>query len=153
MPHTSDPLWALPDPQYQPEFYDSVAIKRLFAWLVDVVVIFTLAVLASLMSFGIGFFLFGMVYFAIGFAYRALTLAGGSATLGMRLMAIELRTHQGRRLDPLTAILHTFGYYLSMAMFLIQLISMVLMLSTPRGQGVVDMVLGTTAINRTARRS
>lgn len=151
MPHTSDPLWALPDPRYQPEFYDSVAMKRLFAWLVDVVLIFALAVLASLMSFGIGFFLFGMVYFTIGFLYRALTIAGGSATLGMRLMAIELRTRQGTRLDPFTAILHTFGYYFSMAIFLIQLISMVLMSTTPRGQGLVDMALGTTAINRTAR--
>ncbi|UWP90489.1 RDD family protein [Aliiroseovarius crassostreae] len=152
MTHTDNALWGLPDPTYQPEYYESVALKRLMAWGVDVVVIFTLSVLASLLSFGIGFFLFGLVYFSVGFVYRVLTISGRSATLGMRLMAIELRTHRGDRFDPMTAIFHTLGYYISMATFLLQLISLVMMFTTPRGQGLIDMVLGTTALNRQARQ-
>ncbi|UWQ06713.1 RDD family protein [Aliiroseovarius crassostreae] len=152
MTHTDNALWGLPDPAYQPEYYESVALKRLMAWGVDVVVIFTLSVLASLLSFGIGFFLFGLVYFSVGFVYRVITISGRSATLGMRLMAIELRTHRGDRFDPMTAIFHTLGYYISMATFLLQLISLVMMFTTPRGQGLIDMVLGTTALNRQARQ-
>lgn len=152
MTHTQDALWGLPDPAYQPEFYDSVALKRLMAWGVDVVLIFALSVLASLMSLGIGFFLFGLVFFAIGFTYRVITISGKSATIGMRLMAIEMRNHRGERFDPMTAVFHTLGYYVSMATFLLQLVSLVMMFTTPRGQGLPDMVLGTTAINRMAHR-
>ncbi|MDA5094583.1 RDD family protein [Aliiroseovarius sp. KMU-50] len=151
MTQTQDALWGLPDPAYQPEFYDSVALKRLMAWGVDVVLIFALSVLASLMSFGIGFFLFGLVFFAIGFTYRVITISSRSATLGMRLMAIELRNHRGERFDGMTAMFHTLGYYLSMATFILQLISLTMMFTTPRGQGLIDMVLGTTAINRLTR--
>lgn len=151
MTYTDNALWGLPDPAFQPEFYQSVTLKRLLAWGVDVVLIFALSLLASLLSLGIGFFLFGLVFLAIGFIYRVISLSSRSATLGMRLMAIELRTHRGERFDGTTAILHTLGYYMSMATFLLQLISLTLMFITPRGQGLSDLVLGTAAINRAAR--
>ncbi len=151
MTYSQDALWGLPDPAYQPEFYDNVALKRLMAWGVDVVLIFALSILASLLTLGIGFFLFGLVYFTVGFVYRVITISSGSATLGMRLMAIELRNHRGERFDPMTTIFHTLGYYVSMATFILQLVSLVMMFTTPRGQGLNDMILGTTAINRQAR--
>lgn len=142
--------WGLPDPDRQAEFYENVTLKRLIAWVIDVVLIVMICLIISLLTFGIGFFLWGLVYLAVGFVYRTTTLANGSATLGMRLTAIELRTHRGEKFDRQTAALHTIGYFLSMTMFVMQIISIVMMFTTPRRQGLSDMVLGTAAINRSA---
>ncbi|MCK0170188.1 RDD family protein [Aliiroseovarius sp. S1123] len=154
--HRSNPngagLWGLPDPDTQAEFYQDVTLKRLLAWFIDVVLIVGIFFCIGLLTFGIGFFLSGLVYLAVGFVYRMTTLTNKSATLGMRLTAIELRRHDGQRFDRQTAALHTLGYYLSMSTFILQMISIVMMFTTARGQGLVDMVLGTAAINRASER-
>jgi hypothetical protein len=84
----------------------------------------------------------------VSFCYRVVTLARGSATWGMRFMSIELRTRHDALFDLPTAVLHTLGYSLSVGMFIIQIASMVLMLTTERRQGLTDLVLGTVALNR-----
>ncbi|NDW52361.1 RDD family protein [Aliiroseovarius sp. PrR006] len=144
--------WGLPDPDTQAEFYQDVTLKRLLAWFIDVVLIFGMFFCIGILTFGIGFFLSGLVYLAVGFVYRMTTLTNKSATLGMRLTAIELRRHDGQRFDRQTAALHTLAYYLSMSTFILQLISIVMMFTTARGQGLSDMVLGTAAINRASER-
>ena len=48
------------------------------------------------------------------------------------------------------AFLHTLGYTVSIGMPLLQVISIVLMLTTERAQGLSDHVLGTVALNRRA---
>ena len=63
-------------------------------------------------------------------------------------MGIELRGHDGERLDGLQAALHVGGYYLSVAFFLPILASIGAMFVTGRRQGLTDLVLGTAAINR-----
>lgn len=154
--HHSNPngsgLWGLPDPDTQAEFYQDVTLKRLLAWFIDVVLIIGICIIIGLLTLGIGFFLWGLVYLAVGFVYRTTTLSRKSATIGMRLTAIELRRHDGQRFDRQTSALHTLGYYLSMSTFILQLISIVMMFTTARGQGLGDMVLGTAAINRASDR-
>jgi uncharacterized RDD family membrane protein YckC len=98
-------------------------------------------------------FFLPLLYLVVNVTYRIATLSGGSATPGMRLVAIELRTRHGERLDLPHAALHSLGYAVSVAMVLPQVVSVALMLSTPRGQGLSDLVLGTAAINRPARRA
>ena len=66
----------------------------------------------------------------------------------MRLTAIEFRDRSGAHLDSATAFLHTLGYAVSVAMFPLQLLSIGLMLTTARKQGLTDHVLGTVALNR-----
>jgi uncharacterized RDD family membrane protein YckC len=66
----------------------------------------------------------------------------------MRLMGIELRDHTGAQLNGTLALLHTLGYTMSVVTLPLQLISMGMMALTPRGQGLSDTLLGTTAINR-----
>ena len=151
MPPLNTPLWGLPDPLDQPEFYADVPIKRGVAWVIDVILISLMVGILVLVTAGIGLFFIGFLYILVGFSYRVLSLAGGSATLGMHLVAIELRRHDGTRFDMGIAILHTLGYMLSTSFVLPQLASIALMLTTPRGQGLTDMVLGTAAINRSAR--
>jgi uncharacterized RDD family membrane protein YckC len=69
----------------------------------------------------------------------------------MRLVSIEMRRADGDRFDLGTAFLHTLGFHVSFAFFVVQIVSIVLMLTTNRAQGLTDHLLGTVAINRVAR--
>ncbi len=142
--------YILPDPAMQPEFYAGIPTKRLFAWVVDTAVIVTLMVPAVMLTAFTGLFFLPFLYLVVGFAYRVATLSGGSATWGMRMMSMELRDQQGARFDFGQAFLHTLGYSLSWAFAPAQLVSMVLMLTTDRAQGLTDIFMGSVAINRRA---
>ncbi|QFT62795.1 RDD family protein [Roseivivax halotolerans] len=140
----------LPDPVAQPEFYDSVTSKRFLAWVIDTILVGILVVPVVVFTLGIALFFLPVVWLAISFVYRWITLANGSATWGMRAMAIELRDAYGQRLDTGLAFLHTLGYALSISTAIVQVGSIVLMLTTERRQGLSDLVLGTVMLNRRA---
>ena len=141
----------LPDPERNREFYADTPLKRLIAWIVDVVLIALLVLLTVPFTLGISLFFLPFFWLVLSFFYRWITLANSSATWGMRLTAVEIRTADGTRLDTATAFLHTLGYSVSIAVFPLQLVSVGLMLTTPRAQGLTDHILGTVALNRTAR--
>ncbi len=138
----------LPDPQYSSEMYEDVPSKRLFAWLIDVVIIAVIVGVLTLFSFFTALLFLPFLFGVVSFLYRWGTIASRSATPGMRVMAIELRTAQGDYLTGSTAFLHTLGYFISVVTFPLQLISIVMMLMTERKQGLSDMVLGTVALNK-----
>lgn len=142
----------LPDPLRHSEFYSGVALKRGLAWLVDFVLIAALTAVVVLFTAFIGLFFLGALFLAVGFLYRWVTISRGSATWGMRLFGVMLLDRWGRPLDVATAFAHTLGYTLSMAFVFPQLLSVALMILSPRGQGLSDLVLGTVAINRPADR-
>lgn len=142
---------ALPDPVRQPDFYENVPMKRLIAWGADAVVIFILCLLLLPFTAFSGLFFWPFYLLTIGFFYRLASIIAFSATLGMLLTAIRLYDHHGRKLDRMTAFLHTAGYTLSMVIVVPQVISATLMLTTPRRQGLTDMILGTAALNLPAR--
>ena len=149
------PLSGLPDPDLDRRFYAGVPLRRLVAWLVDVVVIFVigvpLAVLFGLLTLGFGFALFGFIIAGVGFLYRTAMLAGpASATLGMRFTGIEFRRGNGERFDFATALVHTAIYAVCIGTFVLQLISCATILGTRYRQSMADIILGTTAINRPA---
>lgn len=143
-------LWGLPDPDTQPEFYTGVPSKRLVAFFIDSIIIVVLCVLALPFTAFLGLFFFPLMYMVIGFAYRTVMLARNSATLGMLAMSIEVRDGQGRTLDLPMAVMHTGAYSALVISVFFQIGSIVLMLSTPRAQGLHDYVLGTAVINRAA---
>lgn len=145
-------LPGLPDPDAAPGFYDGVPAKRLLAWIVDSGLILLITLVAVPFTAFAALFFFPLLWLAIGFVYRVATLAGGSATPGMRLVGIEFRDRTGRRFDLAHAILHTLGYTLSVSTVLVQAGSVVLMLTGARGQGLTDLILGTAAINRPSPR-
>lgn len=138
----------LPDPDRQAEFYTSIPAKRLFAWIADVILVTILTFLVGVFTLGIGWLLFPIFYAVIDFTYRWLTLRSGSATLGMRLMSVEIRNGAGQRLDSGEAALHTLAYMVCAAFALPQLISILMIAIGPRKQGLHDLFLGTAAINR-----
>ncbi|MCP5039132.1 MAG: RDD family protein [Rhodobacteraceae bacterium] len=144
------PLWGLPDPDMQAEFYADIPVKRAVAWVLDTALISLTTALIVLFTAGIGLFFIGFIFLVTGFIYRVVSIANKSATLGMRVAAIEFRNHKGQRFDTGTAFLHTLGYSLSMSFVFPQVISIILMLTGARAQGLTDMILGTAAINRNA---
>lgn len=98
----------------------------------------------------VGLIIWPLLYLVIGFVYRAATLTSSSATLGMRFAGIELRDLSGRRLDSQKAIMHSAGFTFSMAIPVLQVISIIMMLTNPKGQGLSDALLGTVMLNRRA---
>ncbi|QDL92853.1 RDD family protein [Paroceanicella profunda] len=143
----------LPDPDHDPQFYDGVPLRRFIAWIIDIVIVGVLTTLAlfvlALPSLGLIFFISLGVWAVIDFLYRVMTLSGGSATLGMRMMGIEIRTVTGDRLTSGLAVLHTALYLVCYAAGgLLQIASVVLMVAARPGRGIPDFILGTAAINR-----
>lgn len=137
----------LPDPDTKPQFYDGVLFKRAAAWVIDVVLVAFLCILIVPFTAFTGLFFFPFLMLIVGFLYRWFTIAGKSSTWGMRMMGIELRDHQGLRLQSGTALVHTAGYTVSVTVAPLQLISMIMMFVTSRKQGLTDHLLGTAAIN------
>ncbi len=147
-PAMSDRLTGLPDPVQDADFYARVPVKRLFAWVIDATLVGVVSILILPFTAFTGLFFFPLLMLMVGFVYRWFTIAGNSATWGMRLMGIELRDANGARLSGALALLHTLGYTVAVVTAPLQFISAVMMGVTPRGQGISDYLLGTTAINR-----
>jgi uncharacterized RDD family membrane protein YckC len=111
----------MPDPAAVPEAYDGVLWRRTLAYFVDLCCIGVLAVLfwvvfavLWVLSFGllgpVLWFLFGL----IPLAYHTLLLSGRcSATIGMRLFDLELRSVTGERPGFLQALAQTALFYLT----------------------------------------
>lgn len=144
----SHPNDTLPDPEHQPWFYAGVPLKRLIAWLIDSVFIGILTFFAGILTLTLAWFLWPLAFAVIGFVYRVMTLSGHSATWGMRMVGIEFRTENGHLFETLDALKHTLAYTVSLLFVVVQAISIILMLASPRGQGLHDYLLGTVAINR-----
>ena len=140
----------LPDPDYNADLYRDVPVKRLVAWFVDLLLITLLTAVFVPLTLFTAFFFLPLLFLIVSFFYRWLTISSRSATPGMRFAAIELRGEHGGHLDGSEAFLHTAGYHVSMAIFPLQLVSIVLMLISDRKQGLTDHLLGTVALNRSA---
>lgn len=140
------------DPALHPLRYEGVRSRRMFAFLVDVALILTLMVLAAIVvsvlgvfTFGLGWFLFPLIWPVVAILYEVFTKGGpSSATPGMRMMGIELRTNNGERLDYAMALLHSLGFYFSVT--LLTPFILLVGLFTPRKQLLHDLVLGTAAV-------
>lgn len=139
---------SLPDPISHAAFYEGVPVKRAVAWLIDMALIAALTLLVLPFTGFLALFFLGGLFLVLGFLYRWVSLSRSSATPGMRLCAIELRTASGDRFDPALAFAHTLGYSLSVAFVFPQLLSIALMLLTARGQGLTDHILGTVALRQ-----
>jgi uncharacterized RDD family membrane protein YckC len=144
-------LHVLPDPVREPGFYAGVTMKRGLAWVIDSFVTLGLCLLVLPFTFFTALFWWPVLWLIVGFLYRWTTLSGGSATWGMRLMAVQIRDRDGSRLDAPTAFAHVLGYTVSIAVLPLQLASIAVMIVLGRGQGLTDLALGTAAINRPAR--
>jgi uncharacterized RDD family membrane protein YckC len=140
----------LPDPTYDPAFYDGVLPKRLFAWVIDAALVVAVMLILSIFTAGIAFMLWVPIHAVMAFLYRWLTIRSRGATFGMRVMAIELRSNSGGHLTSGEAALHTLVFLVGATIFIVQLISMAMMIGRPLNRGLADEITGTVMINRPA---
>lgn len=141
----------LPAPDLQPEFYRDVPLKRSLAWGIDLLVTLALTLAGILVTFFVGAYFLPLLYAVIATAYRTYMLARHGATLGMMLTALEWRRLDGRRPDPVTALLYSVIHTSIWTLFPLQIASMVMILLTPYRQGVHDLALGTTMLHKSHR--
>ena len=141
-------LPGLPDPDIYPDVYADTVAKRFVAWIVDTIAITLISILAIPFTAFVGLFFFAGLFVLVSLVYRTASLAHWSATPGMRLMAIEFRARDGGPLDLPTAALHTIGYLVMSGLVFLLAISIILMLTSPRGQGLHDQLLGVAPVNR-----
>jgi uncharacterized RDD family membrane protein YckC len=145
---------AMPDPAATPEAYEGVLLRRTLAYFVDLCAIGVLAVLCWILfavlwvlSFGllgpVLWFFFGL----IPLAYHTLLLSSRwSATLGMRLFDVELRSITGERPGFLQALAQTALFYLTVGATC-SLILLFALLNRHK-RTLHDMLAGTVMVRR-----
>jgi uncharacterized RDD family membrane protein YckC len=152
-PHAFDPL-------LQPELFRGVLTRRLFAFLIDLVVLSIPVILAiifiavfGVVTLGLGWALFWLVSPASviwALIYYGASLGGPhSATVGMRVMDLELRTWYGAPCYFVLGAMHAVLFWVSVSVLspLILLVG----LFNGRRRLLHDIVLGTVVINSSVR--
>lgn len=148
------------DPVTQPEYFEGVLSRRLMAFCVDAVVVLGLIALLAVVIFVFGIFTLGlgwMLFWLLSPAfvvwavlYNALTLgAPASATLGMRLMGIEVRTWYGAPCYAVLGAVHAVCFWVSVSAF--TPFVLLLALFNDRRRLLHDFLLGTVVVNSEER--
>ena len=148
------------DPQSQPDLFRGVLTRRAFAFLIDLVVLTVPVVLGYLfiavfgvITLGLGWMLFWLAWPATvvwAVVYYGASLGGPhSATLGMRVMDLELRTWYGAPGYFVLGAMHAVLFWVSIS-FLTPLVLLVGLFNGRRRQ-LHDIVLGTVVINSSVR--
>ena len=148
------------DPTTSPELFEGVLARRVLAFFIDVILIVIPVVFA-----GLFIFVFGLVTFGLGWAlywllspaaviwalvYYGTTFGGpASATIGMRVMDLEMRTWYGAPMYFLLGAVHVIVFWITVSALtpLILLIG----LFNERRRLLHDMLVGTVVINNEAR--
>jgi uncharacterized RDD family membrane protein YckC len=149
-PHAYDPL-------RNPELFDGVLARRMMAFVIDIIVISIPVIFAALfilifglITLGFGWILFWLwwpaaVIWAV--IYYGITLGGPqSATIGMRVMNIQMRTWYGAPSYFLLGVTHAILFWLTVSL-LTPFILLVGFFSTRR-RLLHDMLIGAVVIHR-----
>lgn len=150
------PASRAPDPITYFELYRGVAWKRVIAYMIDAVVIAFLMLFALLVFGVIGLLTFGalgplfvVIFALIPFCYHMLLLSGPRhATVGMRVLGVEMRSVTNGYPDQIQAAVQTMLFYISVSLtgFLI----LIWALFDSRRRCLHDIVAGTYVVNRAA---
>ena len=148
------------DPWLYPELFRGVLTRRVFAFLIDLVVLSIPVILACMfiavfgvVTLGLGWALFWLISPASviwALVYYGASLGGPhSATLGMRVMDLQLRTWTGGPGYFVLGAAHALLFWLSVSFFtpLVLLVG----LFNGRRRLLHDMILGTVVINSSVR--
>ena len=148
------------DPDLHPELFRGVLTRRMFAFLIDLVVLSVPVILACIfiaifgvVTLGLGWALFWLVSPASiiwALVYYGSSLGGPhSATMGMRVMDLELRTWYGAPCYFVLGAAHALTFWFSVS-FLTPLV-LLIGLFNGRRRLLHDIVLGTVVINSSVR--
>jgi uncharacterized RDD family membrane protein YckC len=148
------------DPATNPELFDGVLSRRVIAFLIDVVIIALPMMFIALFILVFGFVTFGLgwalffLFYPIGviwaLLYYGLTLGGAhSATIGMRVMDIEMRTWYGAPAYFILGAVHAVIFWISVSV----LTPLILLVGffNDRRRLLHDILLGAVVINNRYR--
>jgi uncharacterized RDD family membrane protein YckC len=150
------------DPAANPELFEGVLARRIVAFVIDLVVLSIPILLLSAFIFvigvatlGFGFLLYAllspiMVLWAL--FYYGITLGSPrSATLGMRVMDLEMRTWYGAPAYFVLGAVHAIVFWITVSVLtpLVILVS----LFNDRRRCLHDILVGTVIINNEVRAS
>jgi len=148
------------DPVANPELFRGVLARRLIAFVIDIVIIMLPVALGAVFIFFLGLvtFLLGWALFWLlypgtiiwALVYCGSTLASpASATIGMRIMDLEMRTWYGAPAYFVLGAVHAIVYWISVSV----LTPFILLVGffNPRRRLLHDMLVGTVLINNANR--
>ena len=137
------------DPVTQPRLFQGVIGSRSVAFIVDAVIILVMVFLFGIVTLGLGWLLLPATLLVF-LAYNALTIGGPkSATLGQRLMGLEVRMWSGAKVSPLIAAFHALLFWFSAGTFVLWLVDVLWAFFDSRKRCVHDILAGMVVINRT----
>ena len=148
------------DPVVSPELFEGVLARRCIAFLVDVTIITIPVLFAALfilvlgfVTLGLGWVLYALLWPATviwAVVYYGLTFgSAASATIGMRVMDLEMRTWYGAPAYFVLGAVHAVVYWLTVS-FLTPFILLVGFFNG-RKRLLHDIVVGTVVINNSRR--
>ncbi|PSH63615.1 RDD family protein [Phyllobacterium sophorae] len=132
--------------------YQGVRTSRVFAFLIDYLIVFFLCIPVALLiailgvaTLGVGWMLYGIMFPAVALAYVATTMGGPrQATKGMQMMGLRLERLDGQKVDSLLAVVHTVLFW-GLNVVLTPLI-LLATLFLDRKRTVHDLLLGTVVV-------
>jgi len=144
----------LPDPENAPELFEGLLTRRVFAYLIDLVLIGAMILVFGVIGLIGGFLTFGLAWLALPVLvpasivlYYAATLGSPKrATVGMQAMDIVLTPTRGQPLDGWMAIIHAAVFWISV--WISWPLSLLFALFTPRRQMLHDLITGTLMVRR-----
>jgi len=129
--------------------YDGVRTRRIFAFLIDYLIVGLLMIpfailvaLLGVLTLGLGWMLFGILFPAVALIYIWNTLGGpNQATVGMRMMELRLERLDGRPVDGMLAVVHSVLFWAANA--ILTPLVLLVTLFTDRKRTLHDLLLGT----------
>ncbi len=148
------------DPAADPEMFEGVVARRIIAFVIDFVILAIPVVFVAmfifalgLITFGLGFLFYGLLWPGIviwALAYYGLTLGGpASATIGMRIMDIEMRTWYGAPAYFVLGAVHAVLFWVSVSM--LTPFILLVCLFNERRRLLHDFLTGVVIVNNEAR--
>ena len=148
------------EPDRQPEYFDGVLPRRIVAFIVDAAIIlapiFALGffiLILGLITFGLGWLLFWLlspIFVMWALVYTGVTLGSPhSATIGMRMVDLEMRTWYGAPMYFLLGAVHAIFFWV-LTTVLTPLVLIVGLLNSRR-RLLHDFLTGTVVINNERR--
>lgn len=132
--------------------YSGVLSRRVFAFIIDYVLVLLLCIPAAVVVFflgiltlGLGFLLYPALFVIVALLYFGMSLGGsGQASPGMRAAGIAMVRLDGRRIDFMTAVVHMVLFWIINSV----LTPLVLLagLFTDRSRLIHDLLLGTVVV-------
>jgi uncharacterized RDD family membrane protein YckC len=149
------------DPVVRPELFEGVLARRVIAFFIDIIIIAVPVVFAAffififgLITFGLGWFLFWLWWPATviwALVYYGITLGSAhSATVGMRVMDLQMRSWYGAPAYFLLGVTHAIVFWLSVSL----LTPFILLVGffNERRRLLHDFITGTVVINHPTRQ-